>query len=80
MNKLKSIAYLLATSLAMMEGGSKENVYQNTDIQKPPRRTCKDCYFYTGGTFCKRVKHHVNKQTPVNGCAYFKTKYNYGIH
>ena len=38
------------------------------------KRTCKDCYFYTGGTFCKRVKHHVNKQTPANKCGWFKKK------
>ena len=44
------------------------------DEPPPPKRTCKDCYFYTGGTYCKRVKHHVNKLTPANGCVYFKEK------
>jgi hypothetical protein len=39
-----------------------------------PKRTCKDCYFYMGGTYCKQVKHHVSKQTPANGCVYFKEK------
>lgn len=74
MEKLKAIAYMLAASLAMTDNKGMKNVYQNTDVQRPQRRTCKDCYFYTGGTFCKRVKHHINKQTPANKCGYFKSK------
>lgn len=74
MSKIKTLAYMLATSLAMAESMNKGNVYEDTDVQRLPKRTCKDCYFYTGGTFCKQVKHHVNKQTPANQCVYFKIK------
>lgn len=74
MSKLKSLAYLLAVGFAANEYNKMGNTYTSTEIQSPPRRTCKDCYFYMGGTYCKRVKHHVNKQTPANGCAFFKKK------
>lgn len=74
MSKLKTLAYLLVTGLAATEYMREGNDYPSIDTQRLPRITCKDCYFYMGGTYCKRVKHHVNKQTPANRCAFFKTK------
>lgn len=62
MSKLKTLAYMLAASLAMLDKKEIESPHQNVS-QKFFLPTCKDCYFYTGGTFCKRVKHHVSKQT-----------------
>ena len=58
----------------MMLGASAAEHRHMPDVPPPPKRTCKDCYFYMGGTYCKRVKHHVNKQTPANECVYFKEK------
>lgn len=63
--------YLLATT--MMGRAEVEQRHGAASI-KTQERTCKDCYFYTGGTFCKKVKHRVSKQTPANKCGYFKTK------
>lgn len=72
MSKLKAIAYMLAVSLATLDNKETESPRQN--VSSDYRPTCKDCFFYTGGTYCKRVKHFVSKQTPVNGCAYFINK------
>ena len=67
----KNPFYLMALAItAMSDGKQHRRIYGNSS----PKRTCKDCYFYMGGTYCKRVKHHVNKQIPANGCVYFKKK------
>jgi hypothetical protein len=70
-NLIYSIIYLTATT--MMGRAEVEKRHGAASI-KTQERICKDCYFYTGGTFCKKVKHCVNKQTPANECGYFKTK------
>ncbi len=71
-NLKENILYLMASSMiGMADAAGRQHM---PDTPQSPKRTCKDCYFYTGFTFCKRVKHYVNKQTPANGCAYFKEK------
>lgn len=68
----KNLLYLMASAMMGMADAAEHR--HMPDEPPPPKRTCKDCYFYTGGTYCKRVKHHVNKFTPANGCVYFKEK------
>ena len=63
--------YLLAASMMAMTENNGRRFERPAQKQE---RKCKDCYFYTGGTFCKKVKHCVSKQTPANECGYFKTK------
>ena len=82
----KKLLYQMATAMMGMADAaehrnrSRSLFHEQTkyrhmpDEPPPPKRTCKDCYFYTGSTYCKRVKHHINKFTPANGCAYFKKK------
>ena len=68
----KNLLNLMASAMVGMADAAEHR--HMTDVPTPPKRTCNDCYLYTGGTYCKRVKHHVNKQTPANGCVYFKEK------
>ena len=66
--------YTLITLASCMMGTLEHKEHQRIDIAKSQEYTCKNCYFYTGGTFCKKVKHCVNKHTPANRCGYFKKK------
>lgn len=68
----KDLLYLMASAMVGMADAAEHR--HMSDEPPLPKCTCKDCYFYMGGTYCKRVKHHVNKQTPANGCVYFKEK------
>lgn len=68
----KNLLYLMASAMMGMADAAEHR--HVPDEPQPPKRTCKDCYFYMGGTYCKRVKHNVNKLTPANGCVYFKGK------
>ena len=36
------------------------------------RPICGKCEHYYGGTFCKKVKHCVNKFTPAGNCGFYK--------
>lgn len=66
----KNLLYMLAAGMMGMAEAAER---RHTEPAPPaPKITCKDCYFYTGGTFCKQVKHNVNKQTPANDCWHFK--------
>ena len=72
----KNLLYLMASTMAVM---AEHNILSPAAVPAvstavPPKRTCKDCYFCPRGTFCKQVKHNVNKQTPANRCVYFKEK------
>lgn len=67
----KNLLYLTALAALSAADGIER---RHEDIPTPPRVACKDCYFYTGGTFCKRVKHSINKQTRANDCPYFKER------
>ena len=69
----KDSSYLMASAMMMGIADAAEHRHM-PDYPTPLKYTCKDCYFYMGGTFCKRVKHHVNKFTPANSCIYFKNK------
>ena len=68
----KNLLYLMASVMMVMADAAEHR--HMPDEPPPPKRTCKDCYLYMGGTYCKRVKHHVNKQTPANMCVYFKER------
>ena len=68
----KKLLYLMASAMVGMADAAEHR--HMPDVPPPPKRTCKDCYFYMGGTYCKQVKHHVNKHTLANGCVYFKEK------
>lgn len=68
----KNLLYLMASAMMGMADAAEHR--HMPDEPSPPKRTCKDCYFYMGGTYCKRVKHQVNKFTPADWCTYFKNK------
>lgn len=68
----KNLLYLLASAMVGMADAAERR--HMPDVPPQPKRTCKDCYFCPRGTFCKQVKHNVNKQTPANGCVCFKKK------
>ena len=73
----KNILYGLAQVLAGFSLAAPPYVTEDKPhgvAPQPPKVTCKECYFFTGGSYCKKVKHSVNKFTPANGCAYFKRK------
>lgn len=68
----KNLLYLMASAMMGMADAAEHR--HMPDEPTLPKRTCKDCYFFPRGTYCKKVKHHVNKLTRPNGCGYFKEK------
>lgn len=68
----KDLLYLMASAMVGMADAAEHR--HKPDEPPLPKHTCKDCCFFPRGTYCKQVKHHVNKKTPANGCVNFKEK------